>query len=91
MWDPLACRLARENCLALLPLLISSGAMGLWGAGRGPLCGSVWTCSGAGGIFARPDPLRGSRGLLAVLAVLPLVKNLFELSRGDNIAWWIVS
>ena len=80
--------IARENCLALLPLLISSAVMGLWGAGRGALCGAVRACSGAGGIFARPDPLRGSRGLLAAL---PLVKKSFELSRGDNTATGIVS
>lgn len=83
--------IARENCLVLLPLVISSAAMGLWGAGRGPLCGSVRACSGAGGIFARPDPLRPFWGLLADCAALPLVINLFELSRGDNTATVIVS
>lgn len=83
--------IARENCLVLLPLVISSAAIPLWGAGRGPVCGSARACSGAGGIFARPDPLRGSRGLLAALAALPLVINLFELSRGDNTAMVIVS
>lgn len=43
------------------------------------LCGSVRACSGAGGIFARPDPLRGSRGLLAAL---PLVKKSFKPRTG---------
>lgn len=46
------------------------------------LCGSVRACSGAGGIFARPDPLRGSAGLLADCAALPLVIKSFKPRTG---------